>query len=107
VRRTFGLLAIAAALACSLPLADANQAFARAKRTHHAYDRTLPTDQTGRYIRTRLYGGEWWAGYAPHGWFGHDPTASSQVWSGPCWGDECLTYTPGFGPQRQPRPLLP
>jgi hypothetical protein len=105
--RTFRLFVAALAATGCLALADTHTAFARTKRVQHARDWSVPHDHVGKYIRARLYGDDWAPGYAPHGWFGYDPTASSQVLTGPCWGGECFTYTPGFGPQRQPRPLLP
>ena len=105
--RTFGLFAVAVAMTGCLTLADTYPAFARTKRVHQAREGSVPTDQVGSTIWARLYGADAWPGYAPHGWFGTDPTASSRVWTGPCWGGDCLTYTPGFGPQRQPKPLLP
>jgi hypothetical protein len=106
MRRIFVLFVTAIAVAGLLEIADSHPAFARAKRVHHARD-WVPTDQVGRYVRARLYGGEWPFSYAPHGWYGYDPTVSSQVSTGSCWGGECVTYTPGFGTQRQPKPLLP
>ena len=107
MRRVFALLVAAAGLAGFLEIADSHPAFARTKSVHHARDWPVPTDQVGRYVRARLFGGDWTFSYAPHGWFGYDPTASSHVWTGRCWGGECVTYTPGFGTQRQPKPLLP
>jgi hypothetical protein len=47
--------------------------------------------------------------YAPHGWFGYDPTRSFYGWTDSCFGlagrgYQC-TYHPEVGTQREPIPL--
>jgi hypothetical protein len=110
MRRTF-LLFAAATVISGWMLADAHSAYAGSGRAHHrARHGALRTDDVGKYIRYRLHGSDWGPGYAPHGWFGVDPTRYSAGRTGACPGvagpDSCFTYTPGFGTQRQPMPLL-
>jgi hypothetical protein len=61
---------------------------------------SAPSDLGGYHLGTN---------YAPHGWFGYDPTRSSHGWADPCFGlagrGYRCTYHSEIGTQREPIPL--
>ncbi len=46
------------------------------------------------------------SGYAPHGWFGYDPTAAPLEWAFPCGQGYFCAFHRGFGTHREPLPLI-
>jgi hypothetical protein len=106
VSRRFLLTAMAAVVASGCLTSGAcgldrgKHARTRASAQNSAWSSTL-SDLSGYHLGS--------TSYAPHGWFGYDPTRSSYGWTDSCFGlagpyYHC-TYHPEVGTQREPIPF--
>jgi hypothetical protein len=91
---------------CLAPDTCARERGEHAGARSKAHSRTLPSTWPGVPSSLRYLGG---TGYAPHGWFGYDPTRSFYGWTDACFGVagrgyQC-TYHSEIGTQREPIPL--